>query len=168
MILFKLMTQKTTQKWISLGILTTFFIGNGLMLFNNQSFKTNDPSWQERLKQAEISKAMFIKNPLGVGINNFTLEMEQANETKLKPWEFQPVHNVYWLILNETGIQGLLLLLSTIMLMLWKYGNSEQNITAMGLLIIASFDHFLGDSFVGIMLIAIVLGFYFKSPKSLH
>lgn len=158
-ILFKFIKEKEVTRWIGVGIITTVFIGSFWMLQNSHLINTKDNSWQERLNQNEISKEMIYKNPLGVGIKNFTLEMENYNQTKLKPWGFQPVHNTYLLILNETGIQGILIFFLLLITFTWKYWDSRYNIALLSLILIAPFDHFLWDSFAGIILIGIVLSF---------
>ena len=165
-ILFKFIKEKEITKWIGIGIITTVFIGSFWMLQNSHLINTKDTSWQERLNQNEISKEMIYENPLGVGVRNFTLEMENYNKTKLKPWEFQPVHNTYLLILNETGVQGILIFFLLLITFIWKYWDSRYNIALLSLILIAPFDHFLWDSFVGIMLIGIVLSFSFTPLSS--
>lgn len=60
----------------------------------------------ERNQFLGISKAMFFDNAGGVGIGNFTAVMQNYSAEKIFPWVFQPVHNMYLLILNETGLQG--------------------------------------------------------------
>jgi len=76
------------------------------------------------------------------------------------PWEFQPVHNTYFLILNEVGIQGLILLLMFLLALFDLYWKDGKAIPVFVLLFLAPFDHFLWDSWVGIMLIALVAGFF--------
>ena len=50
---------------------------------------------------------MLYANPLGIGLSNFTLAMPDYTFIKLAPWEYQPVHNIYMLLANETGLIGL-------------------------------------------------------------
>jgi O-antigen ligase len=157
-VLFSFIKDLRTKKNISLLILLIFFLGNAWFLQKSQSINVRDISWQERLEQNVVSHDMFWKNPLGVGIRNFTLEMEKYGNDKFMPWEFQPVHNSYFLVLNETGIQGLVLLLIAIVLIFYIYWKQGSIIPLILLILIAPFDHFLWDSFVGIILVAIVLG----------
>lgn len=63
----------------------------------------------DRLLFMDISKNIFLNQPFGVGIGNFTSVMGEFSRLELMPWQFQPVHNAYFLILNELGIQALLL-----------------------------------------------------------
>ena len=51
---------------------------------------------------------MFLDNPLtGVGLNNFTISMEKYGYVTAATRFLQPVHNIYLLILSETGLLGL-------------------------------------------------------------
>jgi hypothetical protein len=60
-------------------------------------------SFVQRLDLLKISGAMFIDHPLGVGFGNFT-EIAADYAQGLAPWDLQPVHNIFVLILVESGI----------------------------------------------------------------
>lgn len=159
----KVATQKRT---LSLGLLGVFLFGNLWVYLNSASLAWSYTSIQERLMQNVISLNMFLHKFWGVGVNNFTLEMERFSQIKLLPWEFQPVHNTYFLILNETGIQGLLLLILIIAYLLhgyWKTGLSyflrdkARILPLFALIVVASFDHLLWTSWVGPILAGIVV-----------
>jgi len=52
---------------------------------------------------------MFKERPVtGVGLNNFTVVMDQYGYIPATTRFLQPVHNIYLLILAETGLTGLL------------------------------------------------------------
>lgn len=60
-----------------------------------------DESVVVRVELARTSFKMFLGHPLfGVGLNNFFINT---------PYVFQPVHNIFLLVLSETGIIGLFL-----------------------------------------------------------
>lgn len=63
-------------------------------------------SMHERLEYLKISFSMFLHQPWGVGLHQFTARMQEFTAVKLQPWQFQPVHNIYALITNELGIWG--------------------------------------------------------------
>ena len=116
--------------------------------------------------QNVISLNMFLHKFWGVGVANFTLEMEKFSQIKLLPWEFQPVHNAYFLILNETGIQGLLLLILIIAYMLHSYWKIDLSyflrdkariLPLFALIVVASFDHLLWTSWIGPILAGMVV-----------
>ena len=179
-------------KIVASVIILSLAVGNAWFFYNSYAVKTTDSSFKERLSQNVISKDMIKAQPFGVGVGNFTLEMETysgcgaiggadcgansgakttqrsdalqsvatPNSLKLSPWEFQPVHNTYFLILNEVGIQGLLLFVAFLVMLIGYYWKSGKAIPIFILLVLASFDHFLWDSFVGMMLIGLVAGFF--------
>lgn len=159
----KVATQKRT---LSLGLLGAFLFGNLWVYLNSATLAWNYTSIQERLTQNVISLNMFLHKFWGVGVANFTLEMEKFSQIKLLPWEFQPVHNTYFLVLNETGIQGLILLILIIAYLLhsyWRTGLSyflhdkARILPLFALIVIASFDHLLWTSWIGFILIGMVV-----------
>ena len=165
-ILFSFIKDLKTKKTISLLVLLILLLGNAWFFQKSQSVGVRDISWQERLEQNVISHDMFWDNLLGIGVSNYTLEMENYGADKFLPWEFQPVHNTYFLILNETGVQGFVLLLITIVLILYIYWKEGSIIPLFTLILIAPFDHFLWDSFVGLILVALALGFFKLQQKT--
>ncbi|MBN2096113.1 O-antigen ligase family protein [Candidatus Peregrinibacteria bacterium] len=159
-ILFAFFKSPLFRKAIGLAIIVVLALGNFWFFKNSHAIQTRDLSIQERLEQNVISRNMWSAHPFGVGVSDFTLEMEHFNADKLLPWEFQPVHNTYFLILNEVGVQGLLLLLLFILALFDRYWEGGKAIGIFILLFLMPFDHFLWDSWVGLILIAIVAGFF--------
>jgi O-antigen ligase len=169
--LFRSSKSSSFRKSVALALGLALVLSQAWLFMNPSILKTSDPSLKERLDQIQTSESMFLHHPLGVGVSNFTLEMEKYSYSgpnggidsplaKLMPWDFQPVHNAYYLILNETGIQGLLILLAFLIALFWKFWKNANAIPLMILLVLAPFDHFLWDSFAGIMLVALVAGFF--------
>ncbi len=158
--LFAFFKSPVFRKAIALVIVILLALGNFWFFKNSYAINTRDLSFQERLDQNVISRNMWGEEPLGVGVSNFTLEMERFNADKFLPWKFQPVHNTYFLILNEVGIQGLVLILLFLLALFDRYWRAGRAIPVISLLLLASFDHFLWDSWVGLMLVAIVAGFF--------
>ncbi len=153
--LFLVAFNQNIQQKISYLLLGILVISNLVLFFNPNIVQKEDLSITERQQQIVISKNMAFNQPFGVGLNHFTLKMENYSNKKLAPWDFQPVHNVYYLILNELGIQGLILLFALITLFISMTGNS---VVLTLLLIIASFDHLLWTSWVGLILIGLIIG----------
>jgi O-antigen ligase len=57
----------------------------------------------------KISVFLFKDNPIfGVGVNNFYFN-EAIYQKNITPIFLQPVHNIYFLFLSETGVGGILL-----------------------------------------------------------
>ena len=163
------------KKTIGLITILALVIGNLWFFEKSSVINSQDTSLKERLSLNVISKNMWKANPWGVGVSNFTLQMEKYSDygdnrrdnsgdnsqvRKYMPWEFQPVHNIYFLVLNETGIQGLLIFLMFLLALFDLYWKDGKAISIFALLMLAPFDHLLWDSWVGIMLVAFVAGFF--------
>ena len=149
------------RKSVALAIGLTLIVANVWFFLNYSIVRTLDPSWTERLSQIGISQNVFMHHPQGVGVSNFTLEMEKyPNGGILMPWDFQPVHDTYYLILNELGLQGFLILSAFLVTVFWRLWKQSNIIPLLVLLMLAPFDHYLWDSFSGMMLVALVAGFF--------
>ncbi len=157
-IFFKFFPQREIQKLFSFFIILFLILGNTWSFLNSDRLGWATVSYPGRPGQKTISREMIKAHPLGVGLRNFTLEMENFTERKLVPWEFQPVHNAYFLILNETGVQGLILFLAMISSLFLRLSRFEKILPIFCLLLLAPFDHFLWDSWVGMMMVGITAG----------
>jgi len=129
------------------------------VLFNDMT------SLNDRVFYFNISKAMLVLMPFGIGLGNFTLMMQDFTFTKLAPWDFQPVHNIYLLIANEIGLPGLIIFLSLLIafgvLIFIKMKKSHNENKRFGVillcilssyLVIGLFDHYLFSLYQGLML----------------
>ena len=109
---------------------------------------------------------MVLDNYLGVGIGNFTDVMQEYSQDKLMPWEFQPVHNIYMLILNEQGILSLFLYLFLFYYiasyLLAKKTDFNLILISIGFsfLIIGFFDHYFISLYQGQLLLFIYLSLF--------
>ncbi|MDH5596566.1 MAG: O-antigen ligase family protein [Candidatus Peregrinibacteria bacterium] len=166
LILLTFLKTVSYKKWLSLSLLAILLAGNGALFFRGSALNSEAPSITQRLELTDISRSMFSTQPWGVGTFNFTLEMENFADRKLNPWEIQPVHNVYFLVLNETGLQGLLLLLVTIVYLFYQFFHEDhffnfrrklRILPLFALMIIASFDHLFWTSYIGTFLVALVI-----------
>ena len=160
------LTRFFSKKQIIIGLASILFLFNFGLFFGSSHLRFSDSSWQARVEQNQISYSLLTEKPFGVGVSNFTNEISNGgSDWGLEAWEIQPVHNTYFLVLNETGIQGFLILLAMIGMFFWKHTTKTLPIALIALLLIAPFDHYLWDSFVGLMLIGIVIGFFCLEPK---
>lgn len=166
LLILSFMKVAVQKRALSLGLLSAILFGNLWLYIKGASLSWNFASVQERLAQNVISLNMFLHNLWGVGVGNFTLEMEKFSQTALLPWDFQPVHNTYFLILNETGIQGLILLILIIGTLLHGYWKKDLSyflrdkarvLPLFALIVAASFDHLLWTSWIGIILAGMVV-----------
>ncbi len=63
-------------------------------------------SFEDRMFYLDVSRGTFWENPiLGVGMGQYVYHL--INIPNIQDWQFQPVHNIFLLILNELGIVGL-------------------------------------------------------------
>jgi O-antigen ligase len=90
------------------------FIASGLFLivmslaFNFQ-FLAPPTSFSRRSQLAEMSLKMTADKPLtGVGLNNFTNVMDNYGQVQATTRFLQPVHNIFLLVLSESGFLGLI------------------------------------------------------------
>lgn len=164
--LFSIFEKQSFRKAVVLLILIVLTLGNLWLFKNSYLLESTDSSYQERLTQNLISADLYQEHPFGVGVGNYTLSIEQKRGRKLLPWEFQPVHNAYFLVLNETGWQGLMLLVAMVLLVLFRLWKVGKAVPLMMLIMLAPFDHFLWDSFVGMILIGLVAGFFVEENHS--
>jgi O-antigen ligase len=118
---------------------------------------------------------MFIAHPfLGVGVNNFFI-----NETWLSPsLPLQPIHNIFLLVLSQTGIIGLLafgyLLFRTIKHVAQMSFESQfrKNIRIFSLLALCVFlfiglvDHYFFTLQQGQLLTALIFGLSWSDDKN--
>lgn len=89
-----------------------FLIGAVLILLvwgKNLSFMAPESSFSRRSQLTQMALLMFKDRPLtGVGLNNFTVVMDRYGYIPATTRFLQPVHNIYLLILSETGLIGLM------------------------------------------------------------
>lgn len=112
------------------------------------------PSWQRRAQLNLAAYKMFWQKPwLGVGLNQFTAQVENFT-TSLELVRFvQPVHHLGLLWLAETGLLGLAFLS-------WVWRNlkkhSQYLLPSLILLPLASLDHYLLTQQTGLLLLVLI------------
>jgi len=114
-------------------------------------------STTERLNYSDEAWQLIKNHPLlGVGLGNYTLAVHDEINPSLQSWDYQPVHNIYLLILAELGLVGFLLwlaLIATILLQNFKVSLPVTRYSLLvTLLIIGLFDHYLWSLYFGIIL----------------
>ncbi|MCD4704632.1 O-antigen ligase family protein [bacterium] len=121
---------------------------NERILFRNQA--------QELLKDNWL---------LGVGLNNYTYAVYQNVNQNLAIYDYQPVHNIYLLILVELGIGGLILYLLLFFRALHQLRNSKDIIFPLiliSILLISFFDHYFWTSWSGLSLSFLMLFMFYN------
>jgi len=117
--------------------------------------KLENRSVNERIFNFQRSLEIIRDNfPFGVGIGNYTLALYQKY-SNLSSWDAQPVASIYFLILSELGIIGLILFFLIIVFSL-KF--RVYSLLLMSLLIIGFFDHWLFSLPFGILLFWLAIG----------
>lgn len=141
----------TVLIWFSLGSILQFQIA----------------SISERLMLSEAAFDIATLNPLfGVGNGRFIVELSELNlytvsEVRL----LQPVHNVFLLVLAESGIIGLLLF-ALVMLSVFKVAKSKiQFALIVAILVFLSVDHFFWTINQGRFLFWLTLSYILVSPN---
>ncbi len=130
---------------------------------NNQVEMTSYSEHSEQYFQAKNlfgSYDFWNKNLwLGFGQGTYTLNLYN-NDSSLASWKYQPAHNVYVLMLVETGLFGLLFYLFIILFLLysiWKTNKLFFPIIAV-MLIHGFFDHWWWTLHVGAVVWWVVCG----------
>lgn len=156
--------------------IATFF--PQIMAKTTHTDQYGDKSVAGRLEYTKISLNMVKKSLFfGIGYGNFTLKLAEFSQKPLQWWQFQPVHNIFLLILSETGILGLFVFLGFLSYIFYLGINGIKNIEDSiqkfvtislfaifsGLLIIGLFDHYLWDIQQGSLLFWLILGISLNS-----
>ncbi len=150
------LVEETKARKLFVAIIYYFFII--LLPYSLSVIASTNPNFDSINRRAALNETalkMFGNNPIfGVGINNFTLELEKypTNSYNKEIVRFvQPVHNLLFLILSEGG-----LLLIVVLLFLISQAKVDRFYQkSMILLVIASLDHYLLTQFSGLSLLAL-------------
>lgn len=125
-------------------------------------------SLEERSLYQEMAVGLIQERPLsGWGMGSFVPSIPQVFHVELEPWQYQPVHNIFFLVWSELGIVGLFLIL----VFLWKsishvfvprgtniHGTDYCfTLLLIGWITIMSFDHYFWDLQQGQILLWTVL-----------
>lgn len=164
-------------------IISLLIFGVILFSFSSLSYRFTissffDESFLLRKEQVTKSLLMFKDHPLfGVGINNFLVNLPFYPTVGLYSafQKTQPVHNIFLLVLSETGIFGFLFFLWFVsktlknlkfQILNFKKKDKEISLTYVGLFIIfftilflGMFDHYFLSLQQGQLLFSLVLGF---------
>jgi hypothetical protein len=161
-----------------------------LAVFHTEVFSRFDPtqrieiiSMQERASQYQSYGDVFLSSPIiGVGPAAYTFVLEHLDPGH-PAWSYQPIHNVYLLLLAELGLVGIIVLGFGLLAMnpftkrsIKKNGNLFASALAVFLFTIGLFDHYLWTLWPGLALVALCLGFIvslvfqrsLQNSRSLH
>jgi O-antigen ligase len=130
----------------------------------------------ERVESFEMAKELIKDNwLLGVGMGNYTKAAHDQITDSQPSYFYQPVHNVFLLVLAEIGFFGLLFFLGFLLLtsyFLLKRFKENQGLNIYRFLLIAALvvmflvDHWWWSLHFGILLFWLVMGLMTKEEKS--
>lgn len=115
----------------------------------------------ERLDQYQEARELFALSPLsGTGLNNYTVRLMELFPDR-PVYALQPVHNIYFLLVAELGLIGLILFLA-LLIFGWQYRsglrlNEIYAVPLILILIIGLLDHYFYTSYIGIILASLFL-----------
>lgn len=142
-----------------------------------------DNSISERIEGYKNAISLFTKYPFGVGFNLSTQYLDIGTAKNFLPWEYQPPHNIYLLILSEQGFIGSLIFICSIWFLIYKILLKRKNLLDniqiinwriflcifISLFIISVFDHYLitleQGRYLTILCYALFASFYSKKKN---
>lgn len=124
-------------------------------------------STTERLSYFGEAWQLIKNHPvLGVGLGNYTLAIHNEINPALQAWDYQPVHNIYLLILAELGIVGLILWLALIFVLIKNLPVIRYPLIIM-LLLIGLFDHYFWTLYFGVIFLWFTMGLSSKNAAEI-
>lgn len=130
----------------------------------------NRPEVSERVELVTISKKMFLQSPIiGKGLNTFVINLPSVKPDNSYFWFLQPVHNILWLLLSETGIVGIYLFLYFIFRLNETFIVNKNKIGFIMLfviLFIGTFDHYFLSLQQNMLSISVALAAAFSLKKA--
>jgi len=129
-------------------------------------------SISDRALYISQSKSLIISHPIiGTGIGNYTNTLKNESVQKRPLWQYQPVHNIYLLIISEIGFVGFALFAIFIVTIFYTIYTAKKNVTLtritfiilfIGILFISLFDHLTWTSHFGLLLLFLTAGLSLK------
>ncbi|HYM65015.1 MAG TPA: O-antigen ligase family protein [Candidatus Sulfotelmatobacter sp.] len=141
-----------------------FYLQKNLYVERFLLLSFTDQSYTQRVWLINQSINIFEKSPfLGVGLNNFYYYLNPYFQDATS-FFIQPVHNIYFLVLTETGLIGFLFfsyfLIGVFKDLLWKKFKAKKYLLTLFLasLFLGFFDHYLLTLQQGQLLFTLILG----------
>ena len=135
--------------------------------FSNSS-RLEKKSTNERIEFILEAKNIIKENWLfGVGIGNYGMAVEEKRPNS-NTWDYQPAHNVFFLIWAEIGVIGFLTYFAILIYAIWLSIKNTNNIglpLLSVLVIIMIVDHWLWSLHFGILFFWIMIGLIIKNAN---
>lgn len=132
-------------------------ISNGSKLPDNSAI--SDRSFYNNVSRETICENFVLGSGLGTYIFQIDGYLEKNNiKQELQPWQYQPAHNIYFLIASEIGIVGLLFFLLFVMYVIsgtMKNISNISNVSRETLLDIKRLNYFLLAIFTSFLFIGL-------------
>jgi len=141
-----------------------------ILVFLMFTIPIGDPySLQKRLVLIGNSLQIFLNHPLwGVGMGNYIVAQSSLSIIPRYMPLYQPVHNIFLLVLTEVGVGGIMLMyffVRQLRLVLFHYSNLLPIIIV--IVLTGMFDHYwITQSQTQLLLVFVVLVVYFVRPLS--
>lgn len=150
--LYQILSKFKAKKITIVLIYYFFLLLLPYLLDRTSAILTDQSSISRRVILNQASLEMFRHHTLfGVGVNNFTLNLETYATSREVVRFVQPVHNLLFLILSEGG----LLLLGISLLLIQRIKVKDFYLKTIILLALISLDHYLFTQFSGLSLLAL-------------
>jgi O-antigen ligase len=151
---------------ISKIIVWLVIVSSMLLPFFTSNISTGNlpQSIVRRVQLAVSSGQMVANNPLlGVGLGGFVRTLPNYIFSNDSVWWLQPVHNIYLLLLSETGIVGLTIFLLIIIIILKRFEqlkrtNSYLMFVFLAIIITGFNDHYWITLQQNQLMLALILG----------
>lgn len=116
-----------------------------------------------RLELIEASLKMVKKNfLLGIGLNNFVVELPKYTNKFINAWEIQPVHNIFLLVFAEVGFVGFSLFTFCLVSL---FAFNPYNYPLLAILLTGMSDHYWLTLEQNMLLLSFVIGLSNKLKK---
>lgn len=138
------------------------------LFFGGRTFSINDQSLTRRYELNMAAIEMFKSSPLiGVGLNNFLVNLPSFQQTKSAILYLQPVHNIFLLIVAEMGLLGLAAFVWFVWGTIKKLLTSKRFLltTLLAILFLGFFDHYWLTLEQGQLLFTLILGLSWAKIK---
>lgn len=140
---------KKLKKHISLKSIGALFIASNLIIITMLAFTLYKPKYDStstyrRAFLNDAAIAMTARNLLtGVGLQNFTANVELYSSNREVVRFVQPAHNIFLLFVSETGLLGITISLALIIPYIRKKMTVQHPEYLLALIPITALDHYL-------------------------
>jgi hypothetical protein len=144
---------------ISVGVLVVVLLASLSIvghLLERMKFQDGQ-ALQYRVENLTDGARLLVKYPLGAGLGESSIALQDVVTKKLSPWEYQPAHNLLLVVGNEIGVTGVVLyvtLFGGVLVALYRRRALVPEVftlwVALGILSLS--DHYLFTLYHGVIL----------------